>query len=92
MKAAYKQKWLKALRSGKFNQKQGLLKIGNGFCCLGVLCEVTGTNFQLGQCQLKEEQLTKFGLKENTQQTLIKMNDIKRFTFKQIASYVSKNL
>lgn len=38
-------KWVKALRSGKYKQGQGVLKQTNGenktfHCCLGVLCEL----------------------------------------------------
>lgn len=41
MDAKLKNKWIKALRSGKF--KQGLLKLVSSdkkYCCLGVLCVV----------------------------------------------------
>lgn len=35
--------WLKALRSGKYKQGQGMLRDHSGaYCCLGVLCEVLG--------------------------------------------------
>lgn len=41
MKKEIRNKWLKALRSGKFKQGQGALRtVGTGHCCLGVLCEV----------------------------------------------------
>ena len=47
MNAAIKQRWLKALRSGKYKQAKRRLAIHNhetrepeGFCCLGVLCEI----------------------------------------------------
>ena len=35
-----KKKWLKALRSGKYKQGRDALRIGNKFCCLGVLCDL----------------------------------------------------
>lgn len=39
-----KQKWLEALRSGKYKQGTGFLRRGQGgsdkFCCLGVLCDI----------------------------------------------------
>lgn len=43
MKAETKAKWLEALRSGKYKQCEGSLRndVG-GFCCLGVLHDVTG--------------------------------------------------
>lgn len=40
MNAEIKQKWLDALRSGKYSQAQERLHTEEGFCCLGVLCEV----------------------------------------------------
>lgn len=42
----FKKLWVKALRSKKFDKTTGTLrrakKDGDGFCCLGVLCEITG--------------------------------------------------
>lgn len=35
-----RQKWIDALRSGKYKQGRGTLKDGDSFCCLGVLCDV----------------------------------------------------
>lgn len=34
------QKWADALRSGKFKQTTGCLQDSNGYCCLGVACEI----------------------------------------------------
>lgn len=34
--------WVTALRSGKYQQGQGKLKDGTDYCCLGVLCDVSG--------------------------------------------------
>lgn len=47
MEKALKEKWLKALRSGQYKQTIGALKrqSENGdcrYCCLGVLCDVSG--------------------------------------------------
>jgi hypothetical protein len=43
MKQELKEKWIAALRSGKYKQGQGLLRSANDrYCCLGVLCEVAG--------------------------------------------------
>lgn len=33
-------KWIEALRSGKYKQGQDFLRTEEGFCCLGVLCDV----------------------------------------------------
>ncbi len=35
-----KAKWIEALRSGKYKQGKGVLRYGDEFCCLGVLCDV----------------------------------------------------
>lgn len=35
-----KAEWVAALRSGKYEQTNGALKDEDGFCCLGVLCDV----------------------------------------------------
>lgn len=32
--------WVEALRSGKYRQVKGRLKTVDGYCCLGVACEV----------------------------------------------------
>ena len=36
-----KTKWVAALRSGKYKQDTGRLRTADGFCCLGVLCDIT---------------------------------------------------
>ncbi len=53
MNLEVKAKWVEGLKSGKFPQAGGALKTEEGFCCLGVLCEVTG----LGTWGEKEEYL-----------------------------------
>jgi hypothetical protein len=40
MNKRVKRLWLKALRSRKYEQAQGFLRLGKGYCCLGVLCEI----------------------------------------------------
>lgn len=34
------EEWIAALRSGKYAQTTGQLHDNNGFCCLGVLCDI----------------------------------------------------
>jgi hypothetical protein len=34
--------WCEALRSGKYKQGKGALKRDGSFCCLGVLCDISG--------------------------------------------------
>ena len=38
MKEHVKDKWVTALRSGKYEQTDETLQSGTGYCCLGVLC------------------------------------------------------
>lgn len=41
MKPEIKKKWLNALHSGKYKQQcEGKLQTPNGYCCLGVLCDL----------------------------------------------------
>lgn len=40
MNETIKERWVSALRSKKFPQTKEHLKDNNGFCCLGVLCEI----------------------------------------------------
>ena len=40
MNSTIKKKWVDALRSGEYEQATGTLKDNNGFCCLGVLCDL----------------------------------------------------
>jgi len=49
MNPRIKQRWLEALRSGEYKQTSETLRDENGFCCLGVLCDIhakeRGTNW-----------------------------------------------
>jgi hypothetical protein len=40
MNPIWKERWLKALRSGQYRQGQGSLNRGGKLCCLGVLCDL----------------------------------------------------
>ena len=40
MNTEVKQKWIDALRSGKYEQGSEKLRGANGYCCLGVLCDI----------------------------------------------------
>jgi len=50
MNSYIKQQWLNALRSGEYSQGTGHLQNPDGFCCLGVLCDIyakeTGTQWE----------------------------------------------
>ena len=40
MNERIKKLWLEALRSGEYKQTKNYLRTGDGFCCLGVLCDL----------------------------------------------------
>lgn len=40
MNSEAKKLWLKALRSGEYSQVRGQLQSDEGYCCLGVACDV----------------------------------------------------
>lgn len=49
MKKEIADRWVAALRSGKYKQGKGELhdKVNNTYCCLGVLCEIEGIKSSL---------------------------------------------
>lgn len=87
-----KQKWVDALRSGKYKQFKGYLwnvkqKYYNAteVCCLGVFdIEVCG------YCD-SSSQRDKY-IPRGIQETLANINDAPESTFTQIADYIEKNL
>jgi len=40
--AEHRKQWVEALRSGKYHQGRGALRVGEKFCCLGVACDISG--------------------------------------------------
>ena len=42
MKNVTKEEWVAALRSGDYKQGHSVLKFNDEFCCLGVLCDLSG--------------------------------------------------
>lgn len=45
------QRWLDALESDEYPQGKNALNTGNGFCCLGVACEIFKTDsVEMGEC------------------------------------------
>lgn len=40
MKQDIKERWISALRSGDYPQTKGTLRDADGYCCLGVLCDI----------------------------------------------------
>lgn len=97
MNPKLKAKWVKALRSGKYQQGNGYLYTGSGYCCLGVLCSVMGTpKEKLLEKYFPGNAKVKTGLGGNVHGKLAKMNDgsdqMHRHSFKEIAGWVEANL
>lgn len=96
---AFKRKWVQALRSGEYEQGVGALKSGGKFCCLGVACEIVGAKpgsilgyIMPGQGIKGISKIPEL-IKGNGELPikLSGMND-KGKTFKQIATWIDKNL
>lgn len=45
MKTEYKERLLAALKSGKYQHAKEFLRTSEGYCCLGVLCDITKDEF-----------------------------------------------
>lgn len=86
MDSKIKRNWVEALRSGKYTQSQGRLRTNEGFCCLGVLCdivspqlwthnEVTGFRFRGEAGMLPKAFVDEVGIPLLDQEKLIEMND-----------------
>jgi hypothetical protein len=103
MNKIVKKKWLNALRSGEYKQTSECLRDSNGYCCLGVLCEVTGNaqNRNMDQAwpvnDMSEDGFENgspapfIGLSASMQETLANMNDANE-SFDDIAAYISRNV
>jgi len=55
MKKEIADKWVAALKSGKYEQSRLRLKTSEGYCCLGVLCDISG----LGKWEVDERGIDK---------------------------------
>lgn len=101
-----KQTWVEALRSGEFEQTDDSLQDRDGFCCLGVLCEIHPAIVQSKRSDLEEGIYYKmYGgnnesdtqlptikvLTQNTQFKLMQLNDAGE-SFSKIADYIEKNI
>lgn len=106
MNSEYKRRWLEALRSKKYIQAHGKLRVSMGdskkrMCCLGVLCDLVnpkewerdfdGYTFR-GERGLPDNTVLKeTGLTSRKAEKLANLNDDKGYDFKEIAEFVEKN-
>ena len=111
MKKTIRNKWLKALRSDEYEQGKGTLvrpiNEHDEFCCLGVLCDVLGEEFEknafgtlgvsvngdsINTGSLPIRLLEQVSMNQLEQGCLVTMNDKEGKSFKQIANWIEKNL
>lgn len=98
MDAQLKAKWVEALRSGKYRQTRGMLKapLDNSFCCLGVLCDIQGADFDAirahyGTLSLSSSPYEYIGTVGVLSDRLAMMND-SGASFSEIADFIEKHL
>lgn len=97
--------WIEGLRSGNYNQGRSQLRgPANGYCCLGVLCDVINNgvwesngnngNYRWGNAscyKILSVHLEAAGIRYLNQDVLVRMNDVKSLTFCEIADALEKN-
>jgi len=98
--------WVVALRSGKYPQQKHALHGPNGFCCLGVLAEISNVTtkiqeddrymFFFGPEYGDYESRTSLpegylGIPYSEQGSLMELNDQMGYTFGEIADYLEAN-
>ena len=99
----FKKTWIKALKSGKFEQADGALydRDAHGYCCLGVACKIAGVkksdlaggdfindeHRELSDIKVPKMLLGSNGLPSK----LAQMNDDGK-SFKKIAKWIKKHL
>lgn len=97
--AAFKARWLTALRSGEYKQAQGVLKDGGKFCCLGVAaCLIkpgyrtrSSARFFGDETCLADKPSKMIGLDSSAHDVLTHMND-EGADFHDIADWIERNL
>ena len=108
MKASLKRKWMKALRSGIYKQGRTVLRQKNvdyddTYCCLGVLCDISGVIWkdkgdyygvgEIADIGTPTKGLRrKYGLTDDAVEDLVSLNDDHMFSFRRIATWIEKNL
>lgn len=100
MNKEIKKQWVEALRSGRYRQTQNTLRVNDGFCCLGVLCdlvepglwEVNGSHFgaNISPSALVRDIADLHD--DDTIAHLMDMNDSAGKSFAEIADYIEENL
>lgn len=99
MKQDLKQKWIDALRSGKYQQGFHELRTMDEanhseykYCSFGVLCEVAINSNISGACYSYRFLQNELEVDFDETFKIIKMNDEQRASFNQIADYIEETL
>jgi hypothetical protein len=95
-----KTNWLNALRSGEYQQGEGSLQpTYDTFCCIGVFCIANNIKIHPSGNDMVDENGESCGYKNlndlvgiSTTNQLWEMNDVKKFSFNQIADWIEENL
>lgn len=99
-----KDKWVKALRSGRYKQGHGKLYLPweNSYCCLGVLCKVLRKPIEEGATDISDDISTELakelGLSRrvknyiDVESRLVALNDEEGKDFYEIADWIEKNV
>lgn len=70
MNKEIKEKWLKALRSGDYEQGEECLRKEEKYCCLGVLCDIIKKDLSLDWIKKEDQEIFQFGDYENDDEVL----------------------
>jgi hypothetical protein len=107
MNKELKERWVAALRSGDYPQTQNELCNSEGYCCLGVLCDIVDNtkwknsedgviSYDFGDSQHNEfpaiRWLVNVSLGYVTAQYLSTLNDEKHYDFHDIAQWITDNV
>ena len=98
MDADIKIKWIEALRSGPYPQEREALRTPDGYCCLGVLCDIVapegwGPDLEHGEDvdYPNKELLASCDLAMGDVEPLARMND-EGVSFAGIADVIERSL
>lgn len=94
--AAWRIRWIKALLSGEYQQAHGALHRQDGFCCMGVACDLVdpdgwaedASHFRFQNLSIMfptKEVARKFGMRAGATGYLAFLNDEAKLGFQQIA-------
>lgn len=76
-KEELRSEWVKALRSGEYEQSQSVLRDDVGFCCLGVACDVYSNLTGRGEWNERATGDFVFVLDENTESSASLVDEVR---------------